>query len=311
MADREQADNFPHKKGVMLNNGRNALEYILRSIERIDCVYLPYYTCAVVMEPIRRLGISYRFYHIDSQFEIADNICLNAYEYIIVNNYFGIKDQYIRSIYFLYGDHMIADCAQAFFCPVFNGLKVFYSARKFVGVADGGVAYLGNEFGEDVSSYPFEPTENHCDHLFIRKEHGAEAGFKNYQTNEMALDNQPVRQMSSFTYDALLNIDYEKVKAKRIRNWKKLNDALFDTNLLKIYPDFECPMIYPYVTDRGTKLRQKLISENVYVARYWPEIMACKDNKHEAELADNVVALPIDQRYGDMEMERIIDLICK
>jgi len=73
LADYEQADNFPHKKGILLNTGRNALEYILRSIKKIKCLYLPYYTCEVVLEPINRLGIPYRCYHINSQFEIADS----------------------------------------------------------------------------------------------------------------------------------------------------------------------------------------------------------------------------------------------
>jgi len=309
LADYEQADNFPHKKGILLNTGRNALEYILRSIKKIKCLYLPYYTCEVVLEPINRLGIPYRCYHINSQFEIADSIRLKDNEYIIINNYFGIKDNYICSQFDIYGDRMIADCAQAFFSPVINGLKAFYSPRKFVGVADGGIAYLGNEKGEDISSYSIEPTENHFDHLFIRKDYGAEAGFKNYQNNEIALENQPIRKMSDVTKDALLHIDYEKVKTKRLINWKILNEVLSSANQLNTPCDFECPMVYPFIADNCSELRQRLISNKIFVARYWPNLMSYEGSQFDANFADKLVGLIVDQRYGEDEMMKIVEYV--
>ena len=132
LADRETADNFPHKDGILLNTGRNALEYILRSIKDIESILLPYFTCEVVLEPIRKLGIPYHFYRINPRFEIAEHINLGEGEYIIANNYYGIKDLYIQSLYARYGDHLIVDCAQAFFAPVVNGIKAFYRDRKSV-----------------------------------------------------------------------------------------------------------------------------------------------------------------------------------
>ena len=54
LADIEQANNFPHKNGILLNTGRNALEYILSSIKDVKLIYLPYFTCEVVLEPIKR-----------------------------------------------------------------------------------------------------------------------------------------------------------------------------------------------------------------------------------------------------------------
>ena len=311
LADRESADNFPHKDGILLNTGRNALEYILRSIKDIKSIYLPYFTCEVVLEPIKKLGIPYNFYRINPRFEIADCIILGEGDYIIVNNYYGIKDLYIRSLYARYGDHLIVDCAQAFFAPVVTGIKAFYSCRKFVGVADGGIAYLGNEIGADVSLLEFEPTETHSDHLLIRKEKGAEAGFCNYQANEAALDRQPIRQMSELTKDALQHIDYDKIKQQRIRNWNILNDSLVVTNQIQtpLTSDFECPMVYPYMVENGLELRKKLISEKIFVAKYWPNVIPYDGFEFEVNLADKVVCLPLDQRYDKEDMNRIIEII--
>lgn len=218
LADCEQADNFPHGTGILLNTGRNALEYILRTIKQVSRIYIPYFTCEVVLEPIKRLRIPYNYYHINSHFEIADDIRLGENEYIIVNNYYGIKDRYVSSLYNKYCEHLIVDCAQALFAPVETGIKAFYSTRKYVGVADGGIAYVGNEQSIDTSLYDEEPTILHSDHLVIRKEKGAEAGFTCYQADEEALDNLPIRRMSSLTKEVLLHIDYEKIKRTRWRN---------------------------------------------------------------------------------------------
>src|SRR5574344_3017455 len=117
---------FPHKDALLLNTGRNALEYILKSISDINFVYLPYYTCEVVLEPIKRLGISFTRYHINSNFEICEDLELKKGQYIIVNNYFGIKDKYIEDIAKIFGDRLIVDCSQAFFSKVLSNIKMFY-----------------------------------------------------------------------------------------------------------------------------------------------------------------------------------------
>ena len=311
LADCEQADNFPHGTGILLNTGRNALEYILRTIKQVSRIYIPYFTCEVVLEPIKRLRIPYNYYHINSHFEIADDIRLGENEYIIVNNYYGIKDRYVSSLYNKYCEHLIVDCAQALFAPVETGIKAFYSTRKYVGVADGGIAYVGNEQSIDTSLYDEEPTILHSDHLVIRKGKGAEAGFTCYQADEEALDNLPIRRMSSLTKEVLLHIDYEKIKRIRISNWSVLEDTLAYKNQIQLpaTSEFECPMVYPYAVSNGQELRKKLIGNKVFVARYWPNVLPCRGFELEYNLANNVVALPIDQRYGEKEMERIVGLI--
>ena len=45
-----------HKDAIRLNTGRNCLEYILR-VRNYKKVYIPYYTCDVVLEPFKKLGI--------------------------------------------------------------------------------------------------------------------------------------------------------------------------------------------------------------------------------------------------------------
>ena len=210
-----------------------------------------------------------------------------------------------------YGNHLIVDCAQALLAKPLHGIKLFYSPRKFVGVADGGIAYLGSSYSRKVKIVSEEKTTDHDNHLFIRKEFGAEAGFEAFQTNERKLSNQPIRWMSKETKRALTHIDFDRIIAKRRANFTFLHRALKEINALQL-PDldsFVCPMAYPFAMRSERNLRKGLIDTKVFVAKYWPNVSQLIGYEKEYELADRVVAIPCDQRYGDKEMKRIVSII--
>ena len=68
-------------------------------------------------------------------------------------------------------------------------------------------------------------------------------------------------------------------------------------------------MVYPYRT-KDAGLRQRLIDNGIFVARYWPDI-SCGNNptSNAVDLATEILPLPIDQRYGVDDMKRIIEII--
>ncbi len=311
LADREVEGNYP-VVGVRLNTSRNALEYIIRSLPDAKHIYLPLYTCEAVVQPFKRLSdVGFSFYHINSKFEIAEEINLKEGKYLITNNYFGIKDAYIAKLAQKYRDRLIVDNAQALFAPVIPGIKTIYSARKFVGVADGGFA-VGVDYSSALN-YPVDNASEHDSHLLIRKEQGAEAGFKDYQQNECKLDNLPIRRMAPQTEDILTHIDYEKVISRRRANFEYLHHSLCSLNQL-VLPEldtFVCPMVYPFMGGNAD-LQSKLIDNKVFVARYWPNVFEwCNENYIEYKLAKYILPLPCDQRYGEEDMERILEIIQK
>lgn len=300
---------------VLTNTGRNALEYILCELSKVEAVtkvYLPYYTCEAVLQPICRLGIAHQFYHIDERLELATPISLRKNEYIIINNYFGLQNAYIERMAAYYGEHLIVDNSQALYAPLIDGVKAFYSPRKFVGVSDGGFAWLGHPQGTSMSGiFEIDRSEARSKYLQIRAQKGAEAGYAAFRESEDSLDNQPIKIMSVDTRMALEKIDYETIRKRRIDNYYQLALALEDTNKLKVsmlsYDD--CPMVYPYWTDDDT-LRQRLIDNRVYVATYWPNIADwCQPTDAEYDWMKHLIPLPIDQRYGEEEMKKIIEII--
>ena len=292
-----------HKNAIRLNTARNCFDYVLRS-RGYTKVYIPYYTCEVMLVPIQKLKISYEFYHINEKLEPVALPKLNATEAFLYTNYFGLKQDCVKHLVEVYGNQLIVDNAQAFYAEPILGIDTFYSPRKFFGVPDGAYLYtekrLEQDFEQDVSC-------ERMSHLLKRIDLGAELGFHDFRENDDSLCNQEIKCMSKLTESLLSGIDYESAKRKRRENYKCLDDALKTSNLIHLEMDEEAvPMVYPYLTGDSC-MRQKLIDSRVFVATYWPNVIeSIRSDMIELVLSNNLVCLPIDQRNELKEMHYII-----
>ncbi len=312
-------NSFIHEDGVLLNLGRNAFRYILCAIpDRVHKLYMPYYTCPVMWHGLTILNESsiikgLFFYRVDKKLEIAEDIKLGEHDYIVVNNYFGIKDQYIEQLSKKYGNHLIVDNAQAFFAQVIPNTYAFYSPRKFFGVPDGGVAYVANN-ATLVRCEEQDDSSDRLKHLELRKKKGAEAGFATYQLNENKLDSLPMQLMSDYTHEVLCGIDYAAAITKRRANYKLLHEALGELNALALpsMDSFACPMVYPFIPKKGNgDLRKKLQEQRIYTATYWPKLAELNNSTFEERMANTLIPLPIDQRYDENDIKIIANAIAK
>ena len=300
---------FPHDNGVLLNSGRNALEYVFQALGDVKHLYVPYYTCDVVMEPVKKFNITYTFYHINQSLELDVLPTLNDGEYLIYTNYFGIKDKYVKRLAAYYGSRFIVDNAQAWFAETVEGVSTIYSPRKYVGVPDGGVAYCPKHL--DESSFEQDFSYERCTHLLKRIDLSPSDGYADFKATSKTLVGQPIKKMSKLTKTILVSIDFEEIKTRRIQNFEYQHKHLSETNLLQLpsLDSFACPMVYPYLLNDAA-LKQQLVENNIFVATYWPNVLEwCKPEDWEYALAERTVFVPIDQRYGIEEMQRIIEII--
>ena len=296
-----------HKNALRLNTARNCFEYILRA-RKYTKVYIPYYTCEVMLEPLKKCNVDYVFYHINEQLEpIEETYQLQPTEAFLYTNYYGLKQRCVERLVEQYGKQLIVDNAQAFFAEPLEGIDTFYSARKFFGVADGAYLYtdaqLDMEFEQDQSY-------QRMSHLLMRADVGAEAGYGEFRKNDDSLIDNPIRLMSNLTEKILCSIDYDSIKQQRRSNYMQLDEQLRNKNGIHLTMDDDAvPIVYPYLTDDAT-LRKRLIENRIYVARYWPNVLDwCRPCDIEETLAKDMIPLPIDQRYGEEEMKRIIEII--
>ena len=295
-----------HKDALRLNTGRNCLEYILRA-RSYKKVYVPYYTCEVVMEPITKLGISYEFYHVDIHLEIRDSFTLEQDEALLYTNYYGLKQRYVEQLAEKVGTSLIVDNTQAFYAKPLLGIDTFYTCRKFFGVADGAYLYCYAVFDEDFEQ---DHSYDRMAHLLKRIDLSAEEGYADFRRVDDGLDNQPIRRMSKLTQRMMQSIDYETIAEKRRENYLMIHEVLGGDNNLDLPLESDAvPMVYPYLVPvKG--LREKLIENKIFVARYWPNVIdwTTKDDI-EHLLAYQLQPLPVDQRYEEKEMKKIIEII--
>ena len=296
---------FIHDDGILLNSGRSALEYIILSYQPIERIWIPFYTCSVVIELIERLNITISYYNIDTDLDICTDIMVGEKDMLLYTNYFGIKDDYVQTLIEKYGERLIVDCAQAWFTPISLKANYIYSPRKYVGIPDGGVAYCLKNKKINV---PSDFSSDRCSHLLKRIDSDASEGYEDFRNNSRKISIAGLKKMSALTHYLLQSINFDKVREIRWQNFTILHNFLKDYNNYTIpsFNSFSCPMIYPFWPSRKG-LKEHLINRKIYVATYWPNVLeSISNDKIEYRLADEIVCLPIDQRYNREDMLRII-----
>lgn len=284
--------NAPLPDGVLLNSGSNALRHIVRQL-KIKLIWVPDYTCHVVWDALRAENCELKFYSLGLDMLPTEKLPRN--DFVLYANYFGCCGKKVEMLAAEY-PNLIVDCAQAYHAAP-KGRALFRSPRKFFGVADGGIA-----FGVEDAAYEQDDSTSRQQHLIVRKEKGASAGYPLFKAAEASLAGAPIRKMSEQTMSALKKLDTVEAIKRRRANFSFLHERLHTTFPLALADD-DVPMVYPYVTDDMT-LRSRLIEQKIYVAKYWPWLSPAAN-----ALAERIVPLPIDQRYGLEDMKRIVEVM--
>lgn len=296
-----------HQNALRLNLGRTSLEYILRA-KNINKIYIPYFTCDVILEPIRKTGIEHEFYHINKNFEpIFDFTLLTENDYLLYTNYFGLKNDYIKKILTKKYKNIILDNSQAFYDRPIRDFDTFYSSRKFFGVPDGAYLYTNIYLKQSLE---VDNSINRFNHLIGRIEEGAESFFESFKENDRSFVNQPIKEMSNVSKRLMQSINYKGIAKTRQINFFYLHNKLKNSNLLDIDWNAKIvPFTYPFWTNKK-ELRNLLIANKIFVAKYWPNISDwCNPDDLEYKMSEEIIHLPIDQRYSQIDLDIIIKLI--
>ena len=297
-----------HPDALALNSCRNALRFLVEK-RKAKRVYIAYYTCDAVYEALTQLPVEILFYQLDEEL-LPLNLpsTLEPDTLLLYTHYWGLCEKQIELLLKQYGESVVIDAAQAFFYRPPQGINAINSCRKFFGVPDGG--YLYGNFSPDELEEDF--SYKRCAHLLKRFECGPESAYPLYQKAESVMDDLAVGRMSKLTTALLGGVDYAQVIQQRRANFSYLHGALGEHNLLDLdasYTSHSVPMVYPYKC-KNRALREQLLGEKIYVAIYWPNVLEwCDAKSREYELAVEVIPLPIDQRYGEAEMDKIIKTI--
>jgi hypothetical protein len=302
---RKREKPFLHQDAIALSSGRASLNFILKSL-RPSLLYVPFYTCNALLQPIRLNQIAYEFYPINEHLEPADEIKLQDGEYLIYINYFGIKSDAVENLISKFGNKLIIDNSQAFFEPEHREIFSFNSARKFFGVPDGSFLYSPVRVAE-----AFEENKNYStNHLINRALGNIEIGYKEFRVYGQSISCE-VRKISALAHKILRTIDYEQVAAIRRRNYLYLHDQLgiynrLDSNLASK----KVPLCYPLLPDRFMN-KKKFYENGIYIPTFWVEVVERGGSSFliEKKLSRALLPLPVDHRYNEKDLRRVSQFV--
>ncbi len=293
-----------------LNTGRMAIWHAFRVI---GCkrIWIPIYQCDSIRATLINKGVDVCFYHQDKDFNPID-IDASDTDAVLLVNYYGIMSNSRMVELAEPYKHAIIDCAQAFFCPPVDGAMTVYSCRKFVGVPDGAYV-IGRNAHFLVDEYFQCYSSDTATYLLKRIEYGCEGkGYESRKLNECRIDAEDCMRMSKLTRALMDAEDYAYNKRKRAENFAYLHQNLHNINRIdptRYMDDETVPMVYPLVVE-DDGLIQKLITAKHFQGHWWSYI--CGEQPEylfEHWLSRYVVPITIDQRYGKVEMDYLINII--
>lgn len=323
---------------VWLSTGRSAIQFVINTIEarspRINKVaVLPSFTCDTVFEPFLKSGYEVYYYPVERDLRtlsdaILETVIKHDASIVLFHRYFGFDtlDGQVDRMCEVLRDlrkYTIEDCTQCLYSDISRADSDFMvgSIRKWTGTPDGGFAVCREGVfnkkpdrpDKDLEEAKIKASYAKYRYLFEYKGDKGEM-LAMYRSAEDILNNQEViYNISEMSAKVQANLDVNELKSKRRANFELLSQKLKQyVQPVFTLKDREVPLYFPVlVNDRGA-LQKHLVANAIYAPVVWP-----KDDKQtkQCEGAENayehLLCIPIDQRYGADDMERIVEVIKK
>lgn len=295
-----------HEGALPLNCGRNALAYLIRT-RNIKTLWIPKFLCDSVREVCGKENIVIKYYSIDLDF-LPKELVLVQDEWLYVVNFYGqLENSVLEGLHQKY-HRVIVDNVQAYYQMPVAGVDTIYTCRKFFGVADGAFLYTNQMLEEELQQ---DESFERMRFLNGRFERTASEFYNEYAANNDMFANEPIKRMSKLTENLLHAIDYDAVKKQRTDNYRILHEAFAQENKLSLSIP-EGAFMYPLYCEGGRQARKILQAKKIYIPILWPDVFeCCEPTELEYHMAENILPLPVDQRYNKDDMEYIIEEVYK
>lgn len=293
---------------VDVDSGRSALQFILEKFN-FRRIWLPVYNCPLVGKRILEVSnAEIGWYNISGDFlPQLDGLKFVNGDALLYVNYCGVMfSQTIDAVVRLqekFPIKVIIDNIPAYFSKPRMEVINIYSCRKFLGVPDGG-HIIGKEI-KHVELPTYSTAKNYF-YLIKAVEDGSNAAYGDYQDSEKRFSESTTAYgMPKLTHRVLCSIDCSKIIEKRRKNFETLHSILSYKNQLRIDFQSVTPSVYPYLTT-DISLRSNLLEHKIFISRFWKHVLTNEfANDFEKKLAEYLIPLPIDQRYGVEDMHYI------
>lgn len=318
-----------------LSTCRSAISLAIETIEQRNpavpkIVLAPSFTCETVINPFLKAGYEINTYTVDSKLCLEGELLFKETKesgagILILHRYFGfdtvlnIQDAIskIRAL----GVFVIEDRTQCLYSEIkpLNADFFVGSIRKWHGVPDGG--FVVCEEGR-INQKPLNCDEklekakidaSYAKFRYLFKNTGEKEDFlEKYRSAESMLDHQSVKyKIGSFSYAMQASLDVKRLREKRKTNYAILIEGLKDIKGINIvFPELEekmVPLYCPIIVEDRSRVQRVLGENAIFAPVIWPKSEALLSVCNAAEqFYQDMLCIPIDQRYDSSDMIRII-----
>lgn len=311
-------------------SGRTSIQLAIRDLvsqKTIQSVWLPSYCCNSMIQPFYDLGIPVKFYEVNKSKSLGVNrrrFTPQKNEAVFSMAYFGFSDPGNNEIIELCISQdipVIEDCTHSLLSAneVLSADYRIASLRKWFSIATGG--YVKKKTG-NILWNPIKPNEQLINkRIEAMKE---KANYLKFPSSEKVknqfltmyreCNDQFACEYQNVGIDDWSRLILNKQDVDAIRNRRRENASILLEGLNKvtnIRPLFsildasDCPLYVPVVLEKRDLLQKWLATRKIYCPAHWPR--PCMNA--ESDLYSIELSLICDQRYGQEDMEKILDVI--
>lgn len=294
-----------HPDACALANGRACLRWILEK-EKPSRVYVPFYTCYALYEPMEKMGVEFAFYEVDAALDPVELPEPETDELLIIINFFGLKNELAGKLAERLGERVVIDDTHRFFHRGYQNSYSFTSARKYFGVPDGAYLYGANGGVQKIERNTDVSVLHNVKRLLGRQDEA----YRDYLAYESSLGCE-LKRISLLSERLLSGVDYEVAAQRRIENFSCLHERLKSYNNLSIDPaQLDVPFCYPLLPDNHIE-KALFAQQKLFIPTFWPDILKRNVDGFELEkdVTKGLLPLPVDQRYVTADMERIASCV--
>ena len=297
-----------HEGDIALNCGRACLEYLVE-LRDIRTIWLPDFLCSSVPDLCRRVGVEAKTYHVGKDFGPIYDFEIGGHEWLyLVDHYGQLAQSDVTEALDASDGRLIVDESQGYFRAPWKSADTLYTCRKWFGVADG--AFLHTREGATLGrNLPRSESFDKMEFMLGRFERSAGEFFAESKANNARFADEPMAKMSALTENLLHAVDYSAAKERRLANWAVLDSAFGSSNHLTLAAP-EVPFMYPYMVDDAGGVRGRMAAEGVFIPTLWPNVSGDPSAGSAAiNFSNNILPLPVDQRYGADDMKRVLEVL--
>lgn len=320
---RATAPFFLTEGATLMVNASSGL-WLLIQILSPPQVWLPSYLCGSLTAAVSKAGVRAKFYEISSTLRCTSRDWLaevKTNDLIVSIDYFGfpMDDSWVAEARSK-GARILEDASQALLSRSVGRQAdfVLFSPRKFLGVPDGGILLWRQNQPATNHLELFPPPSDWWRKALQASElrRAFDLGntdrqwFHLFQETER---DQPVGPyaMSQLSRDVLKHgIDYPVIAQKRCENYRYLLRKLHHLAIFPELPEGVVPLGFPIRVAERDRIREELFDAAIYPPIHWSlkEVVPARFRASH-DLADHIMTLPCDQRYGLEDMIKMVDTV--